>query len=82
MNEILYWLNTTYACGGIICEDGLVIEAAPIYQWMTGKRFAACLQYLRAKSSCAGASTRKRDAGKQDAIKAGPNIYSNIMQLL
>ena len=54
MNEILYWLNTTYACGGIICEEGLVIEAAPIYRWMTGKRFAACLQYLRREEQLRG----------------------------
>jgi hypothetical protein len=30
--KYLIWLNTRYACGGIICdENGTVIDSCPIY---------------------------------------------------
>ena len=43
----LYWLNTTYACGGIVIKEDLIIDSCPIYQWMRGHTLGYVLQYLR-----------------------------------
>jgi hypothetical protein len=35
----LFWVDTGYACGGVICRNGQVMDAAPIFRWMIGKPF-------------------------------------------
>jgi len=32
-----YLVDTGYAAGGVVVRLGVVIEAAPIFKWMTGK---------------------------------------------
>jgi hypothetical protein len=45
---MLYWLNTTYACGGVLVDTGgRVTGACPIYHWMIGQPWSAALAYLR-----------------------------------
>lgn len=41
-----YWLNTTYACGGIRVADGLIVEACPIYRKWLGKPMLEIIAYL------------------------------------
>lgn len=41
-----YWLNTTYACGGIRVLNGLVVEACPIYRKWLGKPILGIIAYL------------------------------------
>lgn len=36
----LFRVDTGYACAGVICRNGQVIEAAPIYRWMVGRPMA------------------------------------------
>lgn len=43
----LFWVDTGYACGGVICQNGRVIEAAPIYRWMVGRSMAEIEKGLR-----------------------------------
>ena len=35
----LYQIDTGYACGGIVVDNGIVTEAAPIFKWMLHKSF-------------------------------------------
>jgi hypothetical protein len=35
-NEELYQLTTTYACGGLVVIDGVVVDACPIYRRFAG----------------------------------------------
>jgi len=36
--EIIYQIDTSYACAGIIVDkQGIVIKTAPIFSWMEGK---------------------------------------------
>ena len=48
----LCWLNTTYACGGIILNDkNTIIQTCPIYKWMRGKFIGKVLDYLYSKGT-------------------------------
>ena len=49
--ERLFWLNTTYACGGIIVKNNKVVETAPIYKWMKNKTLVFILNYLKQKGT-------------------------------
>ena len=50
-NKDLIWLSTTYACGGLILnKDNIIIDSAPIFVWMRGKRLTFVLKYLRRKN--------------------------------
>ena len=47
-NELItYWINTDYACGGVICNNDIVIEAAPIFKWMINKSFSTITRQLK-----------------------------------
>jgi hypothetical protein len=36
----LYWIDTGFACGGVIVNNyGVVIETAPIFSWMLKKKW-------------------------------------------
>ena len=53
----IYWFNTTYACGALaVDQDGLVykLDTAPIFQWMSGKRFVEMKHYLQRKNQFIG----------------------------
>lgn len=43
----LFWVDTGYACAGVVCSAGQVIEAAPIYRWMVGRSMAEVERDLR-----------------------------------
>jgi len=46
-----FWLNTTYACGGISVDVlGKIRDTPPIYSWMRGKRLSLVLSYLEGKN--------------------------------
>lgn len=45
----LYSIDTGYANFGIIAENGIVVEAAPIANWTVGKRIEYVLDYYRTK---------------------------------
>lgn len=47
---IWFWINTTYACGGVATdEDGIVRQTCPIYRWMLKQPLNDCIKYLRRK---------------------------------
>ena len=33
-----YWIDVGTACGGIITENGIVVDAAPYFWYLRGKR--------------------------------------------
>jgi hypothetical protein len=33
-----YWLNTGWATGGVIVEDGIIIDGAPIFRKLIGQK--------------------------------------------
>jgi hypothetical protein len=37
MEEELYQITLSYACGGVVIQNNLVIRTAPIFNWMLGK---------------------------------------------
>lgn len=36
---MLVLISTEFASAGVLVKDGLVVETAPIYSWMVGKRW-------------------------------------------
>lgn len=47
--ETLWQVDIRYACFGIVSEDGVVIEAAPIGRWMIGKDIAFVRRWVNGK---------------------------------
>jgi hypothetical protein len=46
----LYWVNMTYACGGVECDDhNTVIKTAPIFKWMIGNDFNSMMRNSKSK---------------------------------
>jgi len=44
----LYYINTTYACGGIVVgQNGIISVTCPIYKWMKDKPFREVLESLK-----------------------------------
>lgn len=37
--QTMYQVDTGYACGGVVVENGIVTETAPIFKWMKGKKW-------------------------------------------
>lgn len=55
MKVCTWFLETTYACGGVIVDgDDTVVGSCPIYKWMVGKDFNLCLESMgdRFVSAC------------------------------
>lgn len=53
----IYWFNTSSACGSVaVDQDGLVYkwDTAPIFQWMSGKRFVDVKNFLKKKNQFIG----------------------------
>ena len=42
----LYQIDTRYACAGIEVKDGVVVKAAPVFQWMLGKTWVEVEDWL------------------------------------
>lgn len=50
MKENLYWLNTTWGCGGILTNDkNIITGSCPLYGWMKGNKLSYILKYLDKK---------------------------------
>lgn len=45
--ERLYLVSTSYSSAGVVVKDGEVVDAAPIYRWMVGKRWEDVLTWNR-----------------------------------
>jgi len=44
-HSILYWVFTSYACGGLVVNNsGTIIESAPIFKWTVGKQIHSVLK--------------------------------------
>ena len=45
---MLWQIETSFACAGVITDDsGTIIETAPIYKWMLGKKIDDVLMWKR-----------------------------------
>lgn len=53
MRSRLVQIRLSYATFGVITEDGVVVEAAPIARWMEGKTEEVCAQWVRKKGGVA-----------------------------
>lgn len=47
--RILYQITLSYACAGIIVLNNVVIESAPIFNWMIGKNMVDICIWLAKK---------------------------------
>lgn len=43
----LYWIDTAWACGGIVVEAGMIISGAPIFRRLVGQRFEDVKKFYR-----------------------------------
>jgi len=46
---MLFQLDTGYACAGIVVEDNVCTEAAPIFRWMIGKQLEEIMAWKKLK---------------------------------
>jgi hypothetical protein len=46
----LYQITLSYACAGIIVENDIVKETAPIFHWMKGKNINEVKSWVNKKS--------------------------------
>lgn len=46
-----FWIDIGYATFGIISENGIVVDAAPIAAWMKGKPLQALKPFLKGKGA-------------------------------
>jgi hypothetical protein len=61
--EHLYTVDTGYANAGVVVRGGVIIEAAPIFHWMIGKRWAEVVTWPKIVSwydHATGKTTRNR----------------------
>jgi hypothetical protein len=50
MNEELWWIDTGFACGGIVLQNDLVVNTAPIFRkWFFGKDRVDVIKILKNK---------------------------------
>lgn len=47
--DMMYYIDTGIACGGIIVKDGKIVDGANIFKWMFGKSFEKTIGYLKRK---------------------------------
>ena len=52
----LYWIDTRWACGGIITQFGIVIDGAPIFRKFIGQNIARLAKSYKF-IECAGGET-------------------------
>lgn len=55
-------IDLPHACFGIIVEDGIVVEAAPIARWATGKLAREVLLYYKKKGAKIELAGRTQEA--------------------
>ena len=49
MSTDLYYIDTSYACFGLIVKDNVISEAPPIAKWTVGKDIKYVINYYRNK---------------------------------
>jgi hypothetical protein len=42
---VTYWINLTFACCGVVVEDGIVVEAAPVLSRFVGQPFVNLMMW-------------------------------------
>lgn len=47
---VLVQIDTGYACAGVMSEDGVITETAPIFKWMVGKTVQEVKKWPKIKS--------------------------------
>jgi hypothetical protein len=47
----LWSIDVPWACFGLVAQDGVVVEVAPIANWATGKTTKEVLNYFRRKDA-------------------------------
>ena len=45
----LYTIDTGYANAGVVVHNDLIVEAAPIFKWMVGKKWSNVINWHRIK---------------------------------
>lgn len=43
----LYQVDTGYACAGVVVENDIVMETAPIFKWMIGKDWSSVSKWKK-----------------------------------
>jgi hypothetical protein len=47
----MFWVDIHYACFGVISEDSVIIDTAPIFMWAKGKTLAEVKNWLLKKKA-------------------------------
>jgi hypothetical protein len=50
MNNHLYAVDGRYFYAGILVNDGVIVNAAPVLRWSVGQSFTAFMDYARRKN--------------------------------
>ena len=45
----VYWIETEFACGGVVVENGLIVNAAPIFKRFINQHINALRQWQAIK---------------------------------
>jgi len=45
----MYWIDTGWACGGVIVQDGIIVETAPIFKTFIGQPVKNILNWRQVK---------------------------------
>ena len=48
--DTIYQIDLPYACGGLLCENDIVIKAPPIFKWMIGKNIKYIESWVKSKN--------------------------------
>jgi len=43
---VLVWLNTTWACGGVVVQNGVIVNTCPIYYKYRGRKLTSVVSTL------------------------------------
>lgn len=48
--EELLWIDSKFACGGVVIKNNMVIDSAPIFRkWFKGKSKNQCINIIKSK---------------------------------
>lgn len=48
-SQMLYWIDTKYACFGLIVDHNVIVDAPPIAKWTIGKDINYVINYYKYK---------------------------------
>lgn len=72
----LWSIDVPWACFGLIAQNGVVIEVAPIAKWANGKTTEEVLGYFRRKGGKVELVWRKEEEASGDISYI--NIYDDL----